>query len=485
MSAVANAWTAPTLDAFGKLQAGRLYVANRAPYYRQGIARLVPQETPGLGTVAVSAKGRLFWDGAAIDRWAAEANGAAKLGGAMAHELLHVLLNHAGRCEALGARSEEQRERWNIAADLAINVILRAGGWALPDGALYPEAFQFPTDLTAEQFYGLLADRDAQRKPQRGAQGNPQGGQGNPQPGGQGDAQGEGGAQGAQGAEQGAQGGAGGKGRPGRGKAPQGGATAPQGGPSHPHVGGGWCGSCAGRPVPQEPPADAPAAPGDATEADLERVRRTVAAAIQAAKQAGSVPAELARWADDMLQPPKVRWPQKLERACRTGIGVRSGVQDYTRTRPARRQYGIGLGVGKPVVPAMFSRRPKVAFAVDTSGSMGKEELSLAASEVQGVLRALGYPVEFMACDAKLHGVKRVARVTDMVDAVKGGGGTDFRPVFAHLEDEKFEGVLVYATDGFGPAPARPPRGIHVIWLLVGKMVQTPAPWGECVRVED
>lgn len=49
--------------------------------------------------------------------------------------------------------------------------------------------------------------------------------------------------------------------------------------------------------------------------------------------------------------------------------------------------------------------------------------------------------------------------------------------------------ILVYATDGCGPAPLAPPPGLHTIWLLVGRCRQRPMfpadPWGVFVEVDD
>lgn len=471
----AGGFVEKALGPFDKLQAGRLYVARKTPYYRTGVARLVPHELPGLDTVGVDGRGRLYWDGAAIERWHKETAGAHKIGGAMAHELLHVLLKHEERGIKVGALSDAQRKRWNHACDYTINAMLRAGGWQLPDGALYPEQKGLPKDATAEQYYALLTEQEEQqaKQPQQGkGKGKPQQGPGSPG-GGQAGEKGEGGAT---------------TPADGAGNAPGDPSKATGGVPGDkPGVGAGWCGSCAGRPIPGEHPADAPPLPGDATPADLERMRRGVAAAMRdhAAKNPGTLPAELDRWAQELLAPPKVRWQDKLARNIRGGIAICSGVTDYTRQRPARRQYGIGIGVGKPLVAAMHSRKPRVTFAIDTSASMGHDELRLAASEVDGVLRAIGTPIEFMSCDTKVHASKTVKRWQDMVDAVIGGGGTSFIPVFTKLQREGFQGVLIFATDGHGAAPPVAPPGIHTIWLLVGEYTQKPCTWGDVVEVTD
>ena len=54
-------------------------------------------------------------------------------------------------------------------------------------------------------------------------------------------------------------------------------------------------------------------------------------------------------------------------------------------------------------------------------------------------------------------------------EAVEGGGGTDFRPVFDWVEHEnRSPNMLVYFTDAEGDFPKLPPN-YPVIWLVKGK----------------
>jgi predicted metal-dependent peptidase len=80
----------------------------------------------------------------------------------------------------------------------------------------------------------------------------------------------------------------------------------------------------------------------------------------------------------------------------------------------------------------------------------------------------------------------------EVVRHLKGGGGTDFVPVFeaaAHMRPRPE--VLVFCTDGMGPAPAEPPYPLRVIWLLVGPYKQRPyayngpITYGEFIEVDD
>lgn len=460
---------ATTLSPDEMLQAARLMVLNRAPYHANVLLRLVPVRDPdftynGVPTFAVTEHGRMLWNPAAIEGWWKK-DGADACAGVLVHEALHFLLNHAARARAIGANTPALRARWNKAADLSINTMLATGGWKLPAGGLMPAQFGFPEGLTAEAYWHLLAQQDAQQPQQGGGQGDDQQGDGGPQ-------------QGAQGAQRNGQG----KGKGGQGGAPQKGAQGHGQG-----VGRGACGGCAGNPGPGEPADDGQGA-HDLSPSEADGVRRAVAQAVAQAlaKSAGrgTIPGELEVLLES-LKPAKVSWEQHLQRAVRIGLSSRRGVTDYTRSRLSRRQWGVGVGVGKPLLSAMHAPTPQVVFACDTSGSVGDDELVRAASEVEGLCKALSAPLEFIAADTRISSRGKVRSARDLKGLMTGRGGTDFRPVFAELAREGFNGLLVYATDGDGPAPAQAPRGVHVVWLLFGQNARVPASYGTVVRVEN
>ena len=72
--------------------------------------------------------------------------------GVIAHEVLHIVLKHMLR------RGDRDHERWNIAADYAINGILNASRIDLPSSALLDPKY---TGMTAEKIYDLLPDDHA------------------------------------------------------------------------------------------------------------------------------------------------------------------------------------------------------------------------------------------------------------------------------------------------------------------------------------
>jgi predicted metal-dependent peptidase len=249
--------------------------------------------------------------------------------------------------------------------------------------------------------------------------------------------------------------------------------------------GEGECGSCAHGHGEEGEDGDAEGR----SQQDAQRIIKTVADDIQRHAQQhgrGSVPAGLARWADEALKPPRVRWQDQLARITRRAVAYKAGAVDLRWSKPARKQAGVGHGVGRPMLPALVAPIPRVMVAIDTSGSMGEAELNAALTEVNAILKAVGGDVDFVSCDAAVNAQLRARTWRDVARNLKGGGGTDFRPVFeAAARARPRPEVLVFATDGCGPAPDAAPTGMSVVWLLLGSYRQTPAPWGTVIEVDD
>ncbi len=430
-----------TLDAGKSLAAGRLFLKRRAPYVQAALLRLVFKEAPGLGTFGVTERGVCMYDPEVCKRWTA-----AQIGAVLLHELEHLRRKHAVRGKAINA----DHFGFNIAGDAEINDDLADGGWELPDEPVMPATLDAENGRLAEEYYHAL-----KQKQQEGDGGEGQPGKGSGK----------------------------GKGKGGKSKSKD------ADGEKHPQAGGGWCGSCAGNPVPGEP-SDGGAKEGGMSDAEQARVWRQVAEAVKshvASQGRGNVPSDMIRWAEDLTKPAKVRWQDKLARVARKAVAYRPGAVDYRFDRPSRRQAAIGYGAGKPILPVLRTPIPRVAIAVDTSGSMGTTEVERALAESKGVLRAVGADIQFVVCDAVVHGgVSRVRNVKEMASRLRGGGGTDFRPVFAALTGRRDQPeVLIFATDGQGPAPEAPPPGMAVIWLLIGAYKSAPCAWGTVVEVDD
>jgi predicted metal-dependent peptidase len=174
----------------------------------------------------------------------------------------------------------------------------------------------------------------------------------------------------------------------------------------------------------------------------------------------------LARWADIQLAPAKIPWQQRLARWARQQVTSRRGARDYTYTRISRRQYG--LPPGSPILPSMVDNEVRAVVAVDTSGSMSDRELAMGLSEIQAVLEQCGLRARAIVCDAEIHEDCEIKSAAELSTRLKGGGGTDFRPIFDRIAKGRMPDVLVFVTDGYGPAPETPPP-YGMVWVLVGQ----------------
>lgn len=407
-----------------KLAAGRLIARQQAPWFRSALHALIPREAPGLDTMGVTDSAILMWDPAAVQRWKPE-----EVAGVLIHEISHLLRDHSARRRAIAA----DPRLWNIAGDCEINDDLSR--YKIPGEGCFPKTFGMQPGKLAESYYAELR-----------RQGKGQGGEG-------------------------------GEGAEGDGKAI---------GPGKPSAAGGWCGSGAGRAVPGEPEQlDEKGKPQGRSPREIERVRRETAKAIQeqASRGQGSMAAGWLRWANEELKPPRIPWQRRLATLARSAAAYASGAVDYKYDRPARRQSAIGWGPGKPILAAL--RRPiiQAAIVLDTSGSMGSAELSVALAESDGIMRAVGANVTFCACDAEVHSLKQVRTWRELIPLVKGGGGTDFRPAFEEISRRRPRpDVLIFFTDGYGSAPALPPN-FRTIWVLINSK-HRPTTWGDYVEID-
>jgi predicted metal-dependent peptidase len=367
------------------------------------------------------------------------------------HEMWHVLRLHGSRREALGSLDGAELGVWKVAADLEINDDLRGSSWDLPPGGWVPELVDLPGGKTAEWYFAELKQASSAKESSGGSsKESPDGSYGEPPT----DSSEE----------------------------------SPRGGPptGEPPLGDSPDeGSGAGSPLPDEDALVGDVAGRDPV--DVEAIRRSVAEAVENhVKSAGSVPGGVERWAKEVLGPPVVPWRTLLARSVQREVAYRTGKVDFRRDRVTGRMVGVSRAWGglhrTPIQPRMVRPDNRVALVVDTSASMGEEELGLCLREVRGCLREFEGGVTVLSADCTVHRVEEV--FSGRAVRLFGGGGTSFVPAFEVLRKmQPRPGVVVYLTDGWGRYPSRAPSWCSVVWVLIGDGAYSP-PWGKVVRVK-
>jgi predicted metal-dependent peptidase len=129
-----------------KLLRARIGLALRNPFLSAAVMRLPLRAVPGQGWCATMATDgyRIFYNPA----WAGSLS-QAQLRGVLAHELMHVVLQHVDR------RRGRHHARWNIACDFAINLMLDEVGFRLPESGLMSRSY---VGLPAEDIYDRMGD---------------------------------------------------------------------------------------------------------------------------------------------------------------------------------------------------------------------------------------------------------------------------------------------------------------------------------------
>lgn len=438
------------IDHEDKIATARALAVNKAVYFGGLIYGFVFVAVPNLGTdICVTKSLILAYDPA----WALAAS-TEELAADIAHEAHHVIRNHFARFTMM-----DDRDIANIAADLAINPDLRAGGWKLVEKALMPAMFKLPDQLSMEEYYDLLRQRKEEQQEKNKKEGKKDPGLMA--------------LLGAEGADPGDE--------PGDGA----GTPKPKGG-----VCQGNCGGIAGGSTSPAIEAQLEATPDlGRTPTEVRAIEKKVAGDIKAFAQTsgrGSLPASFITWAKSFDDEPHVRWQDELSQVLRDTTGrIQSGGDDFSLARPSKRSYMRGI-----LRPGLVEHLPEVAIVRDTSGSMGHKQLADCCREAFGIMQALGID-EVWYCDADaavaMNWVRVGAEFFRKLSKRHGGGGTDFTP--AILDAQRLTphpDILIYCTDGDGGAPAEEPAGMSVVWCIVPSYYnKAPVKWGHTVLVSD
>jgi len=203
-----------------------------------------------------------------------------------------------------------------------------------------------------------------------------------------------------------------------------------------------------------------------------DHVRRAFTEAFAVAKSQGKLPADFERAIAKILKP-KVDWLLALRNKMRYGVS-RLEKRDVTWSIPNKRFLGRDYILPSNIGP----ESPKICYAVDTSGSMSEKDLEQAMGELEDIRKRFNAKVYVLDCDANVHS-SRWLNPNEPLPVLNGGGGTDFRPVFDHIQENRLKpDYVVFFTDGYGSFGDDP--GLPLLWVMT---TDVDPPFGETIRV--
>jgi len=186
--------------------------------------------------------------------------------------------------------------------------------------------------------------------------------------------------------------------------------------------------------------------------------------------QWADLPAALVAQFEQILEErqPRVDWKRLVRLFCASSGRTRIR---HTTKRISRR-YGTRPGI-------KVQRLQRLLVAVDTSGSIDEEMLGEFFAVIHNAWR-LGASVVVVECDAAVQRSYDYRGASPQ--AIEGGGGTAFEPVFQWMRTQRaFDGML-YLTDGYGPVPRSRPS-CRLLWVIPASGTQATLPFGPTVRM--
>ena len=219
--------------------------------------------------------------------------------------------------------------------------------------------------------------------------------------------------------------------------------------------------------------------PGKMSEEERKKLRQEIKEniinAARAAKEAGhGLPGDVERMVKEITEP-KMPWQELIQTNLISTIKT-----DYSFMRPSRRSWHMDA-----IMPGMSpGEEVDICVAIDTSGSIGSEEISIFLGEIQGIMDSFsGYKIKVFSFDTGVHNLREFTseNLEDIAEYVpQGGGGTDFTCIFEFLKTEAIvPNRLVVFTDMMPFGSWGSPDYCDTTWIGVGEYAKSVTPpWG-------
>ena len=226
-----------------------------------------------------------------------------------------------------------------------------------------------------------------------------------------------------------------------------------------------------GRPNPMTP---------EERQAIKDEFKEAMLAAAQSAG-AGNTPGNIKRMINELTQP-KINWRELITQQIQSTVK-----NDYTWSTPNKKHFSQGF-----VLPNMRKDQAiDVCVAIDTSGSIGQDQLNNFFGEINGIMQSYDdYKVKIWCFDTSVHNPQDYDTSTgdDLVNyEPKGFGGTDFDANWTWMKHEGVEPKLfIVFTDGEPYGSWGDENYCDTVWIIHNKYNKTiEPPFGIHAYYED
>ncbi len=202
-------------------------------------------------------------------------------------------------------------------------------------------------------------------------------------------------------------------------------------------------------------------------------------------KEKGDIPDSVKRDIDDFFETlkGKVNWKKYIKNEIRA-----IGKESYSATKYNRKWLQKGI-----YFPSRDGKKGKIGMALDTSGSIGDEEMEEFLGELKLILQSFPHlEILLYGCDSiiqgktTLKGFKQFKR-QKIKDVLRGGGGTSHKPIFDDLEKNKEQvKVMFFFTDGYSDINDIKNRGkFRTFWVLPESSKNMEFNFGKNIIIYD
>jgi len=226
-----------------------------------------------------------------------------------------------------------------------------------------------------------------------------------------------------------------------------------------------------------------------------EIARQARSTTLQAANEAkergqgrGDIPAGILRLIDEWIKP-RVPWASYI-----TAEMDSLRVSDYSPLRVDPRMFSSGI----TLEGMEYETSVRIGVIVDTSGSIGEEDLRKVLGELYGIISQFdSYDIDVISCDTQVYNHRHYD--LDNGDEIlqypfHGGGGTIFEPAVQWMKDKSLEAgdpydAIVFFTDGYGEGWCEDHKSwiTKMIWVIVqswGGNLPVPS-WGVTINYDE